>query len=169
MVNFYGKNLKSVGSGNIGATNATRILGFSKGLIVFSLDFLKCFLVVFSIKIFDNEIFAVITGCVIVIGHIFPIYLRFVGGKGVASLIGLYFGLNFYLGIIFIVIWFVIFKIWKQPFLASIISSTIVLSVLFYLSYSQIISLSLLFLTFIVVAKHHSNKRRFVKNQEHKF
>lgn len=175
---LYGKNLRAIGSGNIGATNAVRMLGFRSGALVFLLDFLKCFLPVFLIKYFYNEDFAVISGCIIILGHIFSIYLRFAGGKGVASLVGLYWGIDFVLGGVFTASWFISFKIWRYPFLASLISSvsTLIFALIinnFYIgvettSFRAQGTLALILITILIVLKHYSNIRKFIEGQEEK-
>ena len=94
---LLGVDIRKVGSGNIGATNVSRQFGFLKGFVpVFMLDFLKgatpVFLVnIFGVNFIDKDLAAILTGFSAALGHIFPIYLKFKGGKGVATFAGVYF------------------------------------------------------------------------------
>ncbi|MFL2767865.1 MAG: glycerol-3-phosphate 1-O-acyltransferase PlsY [Dehalococcoidia bacterium] len=83
------KNLLEIGSGSTGATNVTRVLGLKIGIIVFLLDFCKGFvLVLFLRQALDNNLLIACTGSAIIIGHCWPIFLKFKGGKGVAPGVG---------------------------------------------------------------------------------
>ena len=128
----HGKDLRSIGSGNIGATNVSRALGRKWAYICFVLDVLKgmvpMLVIIFIAK--PAEIFMLllwlVVGCAAIIGHIFPIYLKFKGGKGVATSFGVALGLWPYYTIcalIAITIWVVVVLIWRYVSLASIIGS----------------------------------------------
>ena len=102
-----GINIRELGSGNIGATNITRNLGWKFGLAVGVLDFTKSFLpVVFAKSLFDQSALVLLVSIMPVLGHIFPVWLKFKGGKGVATIFGImgaYFGLPYFLA--FLVMW----------------------------------------------------------------
>ena len=109
---FLKKDIREIGSGNIGATNVLRsgnkILGYS----TLVLDILKAVLPILYIKFFMND-YLYISALSIFIGHVFPIWLKFKGGKGVASYLGILCCLDIFTGLIFGVIWisgFVLFK-----------------------------------------------------------
>jgi glycerol-3-phosphate acyltransferase PlsY len=165
---YFGKNPQNSGSGNIGATNVVRLLGKKVGATVFALDLFKCFALVLITRYFYTEYLSVLVGCTAVIGHIFPIYLGFKGGKGISSLIGLYFGLNYKLGIAFILAWLLIFKIFRYSFLSSIISSVLLL-IGVYAYYDEYVFYPLLLLTIIIIFKHSKNISRFINKKEFKF
>ncbi len=131
----HGKDLRSIGSGNIGATNVSRALGRRWGYLCFLLDVLKglipMLLVNFEFRISNFEFPAfgglwLAVGCAAVLGHIFPIYLKFKGGKGVATSLGVALGLWPYYTIcaaIVFVIWMLVVLIWRYVSLASIAAS----------------------------------------------
>ena len=115
---FLKKDIRKIGSGNIGATNALRtgnkILGYS----TLSLDILKAIIPILLINFYFPE-YIFVSSLSVFLGHIFPVWLRFKGGKGVATYVGILFCLNFMLGIIFVVIWFLIYLIFKFSSLSS--------------------------------------------------
>jgi glycerol-3-phosphate acyltransferase PlsY len=135
----HGKDLRSIGSGNIGATNVARALGRKWAYLCFLLDVLKGLLPMLIAKPFINTFTTEVSnrqvvilwlwlavGCVAVLGHIFPIYLKFKGGKGVATSLGVALGLWPYYTICALfsfVIWATVVLIWRYVSLASIIAS----------------------------------------------
>ncbi len=91
-----GIDIREHGSGNIGATNVVRVLGWKWGLPVFILDILKGFLPTYYVWNYTDADFyiAIIVGILAILGHIFPVYLKFKGGKGVATGLGVFLGLS---------------------------------------------------------------------------
>lgn len=130
----HGKDLRSIGSGNIGATNVARALGRKWAYVCFLLDVLKGLVPVLAVRVFI-EITNVtasflslwlLVGCAAVLGHIFPIYLKFKGGKGVSTSLGVAFGLWPYYTMcaaIAFVVWAAVALIWRYVSLASIAAS----------------------------------------------
>ena len=96
-------DIREQGSGNAGASNITAIMGWKYGFIVGLVDALKGLFAVLVLKWIypDSPDLAYLSGIMAIIGHIFPFYMKFRGGKGVATLVGMMFGLNWKLGIIF--------------------------------------------------------------------
>lgn len=134
----HGKDLRSIGSGNIGATNVSRALGRKWGYICFLLDFLKGFVPMLAMLPFtsisiqtptDKTIIFFLwlaVGCAAILGHIFPIYVKFRGGKGVATSFGIAMGLWPYYTISALVaglIWIGTVLIWRYVSLSSIIAA----------------------------------------------
>jgi glycerol-3-phosphate acyltransferase PlsY len=128
----YGKDLRSIGSGNIGATNVARALGKRWAYVCFVLDCLKGLVPMLIAKLIIGELTVVAlslwlaAGCAAVMGHVFPIYLKFKGGKGVATSLGMILGLYPYYtipGISALFIWVVMVLIFRYISLASIIAS----------------------------------------------
>jgi glycerol-3-phosphate acyltransferase PlsY len=128
----HGKDLRSIGSGNIGATNVSRALGRKWAYICFALDVLKGTVPMLVIMFIAKPAGVVmlllwlVVGCAAILGHIFPIYLKFKGGKGVATSFGIALGLWPYYTIcalFAIAIWVVVVLIWRYVSLASIVSS----------------------------------------------
>src|SRR5437667_9077624 len=122
-------DIRKVGSGNIGATNVTRVLGKRYGYPVFAVDFLKglaavrlSFLIA-QLTLFPGasvELLAIIAGVACVMGHAFPVWLQFKGGKGVATAGGAVFGLMWQATLVGAVIWFITFKLTRHVSVASI-------------------------------------------------
>ncbi len=130
----HGKDLRSIGSGNIGATNVSRALGRKWAYICFVLDVLKGMVPMLVIMFIAKPAGVVmlllwlLVGCAAILGHIFPVYLKFKGGKGVATSFGIALGLWPYytIGALFaIVTWVVVVLIWRYVSLASIVGSVI--------------------------------------------
>ncbi len=128
----HGKDLRSIGSGNIGATNVSRALGRKWAYICFALDVLKGMVPMLVIMFFAKPAGVVmlllwlVVGCAAILGHVFPIYLKFKGGKGVATSFGIALGLWPYYTIcafFAIAIWAVVVLIWRYVSLASIVGS----------------------------------------------
>ena len=163
---FLKKDIRKIGSGNIGATNALRtgnkILGYS----TLSLDILKAIIPILLINFYFPE-YIFVSSLSVFLGHIFPVWLKFKGGKGVATYVGILFCLNFMLGIIFVVIWFLIYLIFKFSSLSSLIASLIIPIYQFYYVddknyYFYIIMFILIFFT------HRENIKRLINKTESK-
>ncbi len=128
----HGKDLRSIGSGNIGATNVSRALGRKWAYFCFVLDVLKGLIPMLATMLIA-EPDSVLTlwlwlavGCAAILGHIFPIYVKFKGGKGVATSFGVALGLWPYFtvcALFFAVTWIVVVLIWRYVSLASITAS----------------------------------------------
>jgi acyl phosphate:glycerol-3-phosphate acyltransferase len=178
-----GIDIRKHGSGNIGATNVTRVLGKRYGYPVFAADFLKGFGAVrMSILVGTRmlpdwtspEIFGILAAISSVIGHSFPIWLNFNGGKGVATSAGALFGLVPVVTLIGAAIWMLIFWLTRYVSLASI-SAAVALPLLILIKtwLSQTAGKPLfyfsLFLAAIVIWRHRSNVSRLVRGTEPRF
>ena len=124
------KDIREIGSGNVGATNALRTGNKIIGYGTLLLDILKAIITIIFIKLNFADYLYISSLCVF-IGHVFPIWLKFKGGKGVATYVGILFCINIMFGFIFIIIWLLIFLIFKYSSLSSLIAS---LSMPIYLS-----------------------------------
>ena len=109
---FLKKDIREIGSGNIGATNAIRTGNKVIGYSTLFLDILKAVTPVIYVKIFFQDFLYIASLCTF-LGHVFPIWLKFKGGKGVAAYVGILFAINLYFGVIFIITWFITFFISK--------------------------------------------------------
>jgi len=126
----HGTDLRSVGSGNIGATNVSRVLGKKWALVCFALDVLKGLLpMLVTARLIAlpsaglHLALWLAVGCSAILGHIFPVYLKFKGGKGVATSLGVVLGLWPYYticGLVAFAVWVLILLIWRYVSLASI-------------------------------------------------
>ena len=163
---FLKKDIRDIGSGNIGATNALRtgnkLLGYST--LIF--DVLKAVVPILIIK-FNFPEFAFLSSLLIFVGHVFPVWLNFKGGKGVAVYVGILFSLNYILVIIFAIFWFVILVIFRFSSLSSLTASLIIPFYQFLFIdnnnyYFYIIMFILIFYT------HRENIKRLINNTESK-
>ena len=167
----YG-DIRKIGSGNVGATNVLRTGKKSLALLVLILDILKGFVPVTILLIYyqseySNNLMFFISSFA-VIGHIFPIWIKFRGGKGVATYIGYVLGIDYKLGIIFIILWLIIAFLKKYSSLASISSLIILPICAIVLSYNLRTIYILVFLSILITIKHSSNIKRLISRSEKK-
>ena len=163
---FLKKDIREIGSGNIGATNVLRsgnkILGYS----TLVLDILKAVLPILYIKFFMND-YLYISALSIFIGHVFPIWLKFKGGKGVASYLGILFCLDIVTALIFGVVWISVFILFKFSSLSSLLASlTIPIFHFFYNSNSDYYFYFMMFI--LIFFTHRENIKRLRNNTESK-
>ena len=119
---FLKKDIREIGSGNIGATNALRTGNKLIGYSTLILDVLKAVIPVLYVKINFHDAIYISALCAF-IGHVFPVWLKFKGGKGVATYVGILFSLNIIFGLVFGISWLIIFFVSKYSSLASLIGS----------------------------------------------
>jgi len=119
---FLKKDIRKIGSGNIGATNVLRTGNKLIGYSTLIFDIAKALIPVIYVKINFPELIY-IASLSIFLGHVFPIWLKFKGGKGVATYVGILFAINILIGVIFVTCWAIIFLISKYSSLSSIIAS----------------------------------------------
>ena len=125
---FSNQDIRKIGSGNIGATNVLRTGNKFLAILTLILDTLKGYVPVIVTQQFFPEQLQ-ISGLMVFLGHLFPIWLKFKGGKGVATYLGVLFALSYGLGILFVFTWVMVSLIFKYASLASIFSSLTVLVV----------------------------------------
>lgn len=164
---FYKKDIRRYGSGNIGATNVFRECGIYIASITLMLDFLKGMSVIIIAKAFEYD-FPVLYGFVSVIGHIFPVWLKFRGGKGIATVSGVLVALNPFIFIIMLIIWILLFKMYHFSSLASLlsISLSIMILVATYKSYTDVFFAILTLL--LIIYRHKDNIYRLCMKKESK-
>ena len=162
---FLKKDIRDIGSGNIGATNALRTGNKSLGFATLALDIGKAVLPVLYIK-FNYPDYVFIASLSTFLGHVFPIWLKFKGGKGVATYVGILFSLNLILGFVFVVSWGITFLISKYSSLSSLIASLIVpLYLIFFENYDSIFFIIMFVLIFYT---HRENVKRLKNKEENK-
>ena len=160
---FLKKDIREIGSGNIGATNALRTGNKAIGYSTLILDILKAIVPVIYVKIFYQDFLYIASLCAF-LGHVFPIWLKFKGGKGVATYLGILFSINFYFGIIFIISWFITFFISKFSSLSSLIgAASIPIYLLILTQFDQVIFFTIMFV--LIFFTHRENIKR-LKNKE---
>ncbi|MGQ9455940.1 MAG: glycerol-3-phosphate 1-O-acyltransferase PlsY [Armatimonadota bacterium] len=168
-----GIDIRNFGSGNIGATNVYRTLGPSPALLVFALDVAKGFLAVLICKsVSSNEWYIISGGLLSVIGHTYSVFLKFAGGRGVATALGVITGLTPHIALFALSIWIVIVAITRYISLASIIAALCVpiLMIVWHptrvpIAYIILASIAALF----IVLRHIPNIKRLATGKEPKF
>jgi glycerol-3-phosphate acyltransferase PlsY len=176
-------DIRKVGSGNIGATNVLRVLGKRYGYPVFVLDFLKglgavriAMAITMAVRPESTspEVIGVLAAISAVIGHSFPIWLKFRGGKGVATSAGALFGLMPLATVIGAAIWILTFLLTRYVSVASVISSValpFVIAIMTWLNQTdgKVLFYSSLCIAALVIWRHHSNLSRLVRGTEPRF
>ena len=160
---FLKKDIREVGSGNIGATNALRTGNKLIGYSTLILDILKAVIPVLYVKInFPDAVY--VSALFAFIGHVFPVWLKFKGGKGVATYVGILFSLNIIFGLVFGVCWLIIFLISKYSSLASLIGSlSIPIYILILEGFENVFFYAIMFI--LIFFTHRENIKR-LKNKE---
>jgi glycerol-3-phosphate acyltransferase PlsY len=178
-----GVDIQKGGSGNIGATNVLRVLGRRYGYAVFVLDFLKGFggvkisVLIATLMRQDwgsLEIFGIVAAVSAVIGHCFPLWLKFRGGKGVATSAGALFGLMPFVMLIGVIIWILIFLLTRYVSLASVVAAVALPLVIAIMtppnqSYRKALFYSSLCIAAVVIWRHRSNLFRLLRGSEPRF
>ncbi len=163
---FLKKDIREIGSGNIGATNVLRAGNKVLGYSTLVLDILKAVLPILYIKFFMND-YLYISALSIFIGHVFPIWLKFKGGKGVASYVGILCCLDILSALIFGVVWIFVFVLFKFSSLSSLLASlTIPIFHFFYNSNSEYYFYFMMFI--LIFFTHRENIKRLRNNTESK-
>ena len=160
---FLNKDIREIGSGNIGATNALRTGNKFIGYATLAFDILKAVVPVLFIKFNFSEYVYIASLCAF-LGHVFPVWLKFKGGKGVATYLGILFALKISFGLIFIITWLIVFALSKFSSLSSLAAS---ISIPIYLSvltqFDQVIFFTIMFV--LIFFTHRENIKR-LKNKE---
>ena len=160
---FLNRDIREIGSGNIGATNALRTGNKLIGYSTLILDIAKAIIPVIYVK-FNYPDIIYIASLFAFLGHVFPIWLKFKGGKGVATYVGILFSINIILGLIFVVFWVFIFLLSKYSSLSSIIAS---ISVPIYILIAGQINDAIFFaIMFILIFFTHRENIKRLKNKE---
>ncbi len=157
-------DIRKIGSGNIGATNVLRTGNKKLAALTLALDLLKGTIPVLICSQIDN-FFGLIAGLSAFIGHLFPVWLKFKGGKGVATYIGVLLGMNWQLAIIFCLIWLTIAYLTRYSSLSALTASLFIPVILAVQSHWQtciIVSI----MTILIYIKHHANINRLLKGEE---
>ena len=157
------KDIREIGSGNIGATNALRAGNKLIGYSTLALDITKAIIPVIYVKINFPDLLYISSLCVF-LGHVFPIWLKFKGGKGVATYVGILFSINILLGFVFVASWALVFFIFKYSSLSSIIGSLCVL--VYHLITDQTNSVIFFGIMFVLIIFTHRENIKRLKNKE---
>ena len=163
---FLKKDIRDIGSGNIGATNVLRTGNKIIGYLTLSLDVLKAVIPVLYIK-FNYPELVYVSSLSVFIGHVFPLWLKFKGGKGVATYVGILFSINYILGFVFIASWLIIFFILRYSSLGSILGTFIIpVFIFFNPNYESEYFFIIMFI--LILFTHRENVKRLINKEESK-
>ena len=166
------EDIRNVGSGNVGSTNVLRTGNKTLALLVLILDICKGLIPLIVMKnyydIYNANLILIIIGGMTILGHIFPIWLRFKGGKGVATYIGFLLALDYILGSFFIFIWIILALLKRYSSFSSIISLMIIPLTSFIILEEINISYFLIGISFLIIFMHKSNIMRLFNKTESK-
>jgi acyl phosphate:glycerol-3-phosphate acyltransferase len=162
---FLKKDIRNIGSGNIGATNALRTGNRLIGYTTLLLDISKAVIPIIYVKL-NYPDFIFIASLSAFLGHVFPLWLKFKGGKGVATYVGILFSINLFYGFIFILSWIFVFFITKYSSLSSIIASLILPFYLLIFENSSSIFFGIMFV--LIFYTHRENVKRLKNKEESK-
>ena len=162
---FLKKDIRNIGSGNIGATNVLRSGNKLVGYSTLLLDILKAILPVIYVK-FNYPDFIYISSLSVFLGHVFPIWLKFNGGKGVATYVGILFSINLIYGLVFGLTWIIIFLFSKYSSLSSLLGSISIPLYLFFFDGDQIVFFIIMFV--LIFYTHRENIKRLKNKEENK-
>ena len=159
------KDIRNVGSGNIGATNVLRTGNKSLGYLTLILDISKAVVPVIYIK-FNYPDLVYISALCAFLGHLFPIWLKFKGGKGVATFVGILISINIYYALVFGIVWTLTFLISRYSSLSSLFASISIPIYLLIINQSNIIFFIIMFV--LIFYTHRENIKRLINKEETK-
>ena len=163
-------DIRDIGSGNVGATNVLRTGNKYLAFAVLCLDIAKGLLPFLILKLsYDtNTLHSIFLCHFAILGHIFPVWLKFKGGKGVATYIGFLIGFNILLGLYFLVTWIIIALVSRYSSLSSLAASLIAPLYFFFINPNIIVGIFLLYIFLIISLKHRENIKRLMNSSENK-
>jgi glycerol-3-phosphate acyltransferase PlsY len=173
---FTGQDVRKVGSGNIGASNVTRAAGKAAGILTLVLDAAKAALPMLATRALmagegtsAAELWEAVVGISAFLGHIYPVWLRFKGGKGVATALGVFAVFAPLVSLLGVAAFAVVFAVTRVPALGSL-AGTLVIATGTFIRYgpSSFVSWAGLAVALLIVARHRSNIERLLKGAEHK-
>lgn len=170
---FIGKargiDLRKVGSGNIGATNVQRTLGWTWASISFILDFAKGAVPVFiALALGLDKWQSAVIGAAVVIGHCWSVFLLFKGGKGISTTFAVIVALDWRIGLGGLVLWLIILLLYKYVSLASIIGAAMLPFGFFIVTFDLPLSCIILFISLVTIIRHYENIKRLKDGNESK-
>ena len=162
---FLKKDIRNIGSGNIGATNALRTGNKFLGYGTLFFDVIKAVIPVIYVKLNYTDYIFIASLCAF-LGHVFPIWLKFKGGKGVATYVGILFSMNFTIGFVFLGVWFITFLISKYSSLSSLFGSLSIPIYLFFFTNQNLVFFLIMFV--LIFYTHRENVKRLKNKEESK-
>ena len=172
---FYKTDIRQHGSGNLGGSNAGRVLGKKAGIAVMILDILKVTLAMLLVSLFtEGEICLIIAGLFSAVGHCFPVFARFHGGKAVATMYGFLFGMivvagrSILLFLIPLATFLLIIFVTRIVSVSSIASSLAAVAYTALFEHSLALNLSLVFFAVLLTVRHIPNIKKLLRGEENK-
>jgi len=168
---LHGVDIRSKGSGNIGATNVLRVIGKGWGIFTLVLDALKGFIPAFfppRLANLDSE-WGVLFGLAAIVGHTFPVYLKFKGGKGVATSAGMLIGVALLPVGVGVLFWIICMAIWRYVSLASIVAAVVIAVTVWVVDKGLIVNSALTILSALIIWLHRANIKRLLNGTENQF
>ena len=172
---FYKKDIRQFGSGNLGGSNAGRVLGKKAGLSVMTLDVLKVTIAILLASFLENkDSVLVAAGVAAAIGHCFPIFAKFKGGKAVATMYGFLFGMaliggySFWIFFVPLFTFLAVLYITKIVALSSVMSAVVNTIFIYFVIGSKTLALGSLIFTIVMIIRHRANFERILKHEENK-
>lgn len=172
---FYKKDVRNYGSKNLGGSNTGRVLGRNAGLAVMTLDLLKVTFAIFLVSFMQNkEVTVIAAGISAAIGHCFPLFARFKGGKAVATMYGFLFGMvvvagySFWIFLFPLFVFLIVLYLWKIVALASIFSAIANTVFIYFVTGSWSLTMASFAFTVLIVVRHRKNIERMRKHEENK-
>jgi glycerol-3-phosphate acyltransferase PlsY len=166
---FSDVDVRTIGSGNIGATNVLRAAGKTAAVLTLLADALKGLLPVLVVKtVFQDDAVAALSGAAAVLGHVFPLYLKFKGGKGVATSYGVVLAVAPWTGLVCLVVWGLVAFVWRYSSLSALISFACYPLLTFFgaSNPSKPYGLLSLFIFCMIYYRHRENIRRLLSGAE---
>ncbi len=174
---FRKEDIRTKGSGNIGATNVVRSGARGLGALTFLLDAAKGYVAVLAPGLLLGDWFAgpnlhAVAAFFAIMGHMYPVWLRFKGGKGVATAFGVFLALSPIAALIGLAVFLIVFLVWRYVSLASIVSAIVFPISALWLAHGQMTLLLIgvtVFIPSLVIVKHHQNIARLLQGTEYRF
>ena len=164
-------DIRNIGSGNVGATNVLRTGNKYLAFIVLSLDIIKGFIPLIILQVYFEDLSLlnkIILGHFAILGHIFPVWLKFKGGKGVATYIGFLFSINPYIGLLFLILWMAVALSTKYSSLGSLTAILVAPIYFIFINFNLYIGIFFIYLSLIIYLKHTENIKRLLNKTESK-
>jgi glycerol-3-phosphate acyltransferase PlsY len=168
----YGVDLRQQGSGNLGATNVYRVLGWKAALLVFPIDIFKGFAPTFFFPRLDGAPqleWALAYGAAAILGHVYSVYVRFKGGKGIATSAGVFLALAPWALLVGLIVWILLVATTRIVSVASLAAAVVVPPVVLVEEGNGPVFWLALALVLFVIWSHRTNIRRLLRGEEHRF
>lgn len=163
-----GEDIRTKGSGNSGTTNAMRVYGKKVGLTVFFVDFFKGFLGVFlAMKLYKPEV-GIFAAIAVILGHVYPVYLGFKGGKGVACLFGTFLALDFWMAFYGGIVFGLVLLITRTVSISSMVSGLSMIPMAYLFHHDDYFIYGTIFIALFLIYTHRSNIKRLIEGKESK-